>query len=46
MIEAELDTDVAAERLSAAIEDLFGYRSDLVVVNGSGLRRGVGTSCG
>ncbi|TDT32847.1 DNA-binding protein WhiA [Naumannella halotolerans] len=40
VIEAELDTDVAAERLSAAIEDLFGYRSDLVVVNGSGLRRG------
>ncbi|NLT30609.1 MAG: DNA-binding protein WhiA [Propionibacterium sp.] len=40
IIEAELDLGVAARRLRTAIHDLFGYSSEMVVVNGSGLRRG------
>ncbi|MGY4721206.1 DNA-binding protein WhiA [Naumannella cuiyingiana] len=40
VIEAELDTGAAARRLSRTIADLFGHQTDLVVVNGSGLRRG------
>lgn len=40
VIEAELDTGAAARRLRAAILDMFGHESDLVVVNGSGIRRG------
>lgn len=40
VIEAELDTGAAARRLRTAIADVFGHHSDLVVVNGSGLRRG------
>lgn len=40
VIEAELDTGAAARRLRTAIADVFGHQSDLVVVNGSGLRRG------
>ena len=43
LIEAELDTGAAARRLSKAVADLFGYHSDLVVVNGSGLRPAVST---
>ena len=40
VIEAELDTGAAARRLRTDIADVFGHRSDLVVVNGNGLRRG------
>lgn len=40
VIEAELDTGAAARRLRTAILDMFGHESDLVVVNGSGIRRG------
>lgn len=40
VIEAELDTGAAARRLRMAILDVFGHESDLVVVNGSGIRRG------
>lgn len=40
VIEAELDTGAAARRLRTAIMDVFGHESDLVVVNGSGIRRG------
>ncbi|WP_432559242.1 DNA-binding protein WhiA [Granulicoccus sp. GXG6511] len=40
VIEAELDTGVAARRLRTAILDVFGHESDMVVVNGSGIRRG------
>ena len=40
VIEAELDTGAAARRLRSAIADVFGQESDLIIVNGSGLRRG------
>jgi DNA-binding protein WhiA len=40
VIEAELDTGAAARRLRTDIADVFGHSSDLVVVNGNGLRRG------
>ena len=40
VIEAELDTGAAARRLRVAIADVFGYQSDLIIVNSSGLRRG------
>ncbi|OYN93009.1 DNA-binding protein WhiA [Enemella evansiae] len=40
VIEAELDTGAAARRLRTAISDVFGHDSDLVVVSGSGIRRG------
>ncbi|GAB3697376.1 DNA-binding protein WhiA [Mariniluteicoccus flavus] len=40
VIEAELDTGAAARRLRTTITEIFGLESDLVVVNGSGLRRG------
>lgn len=39
VIEAELDTGAAARRLRTAIHEVFGYPSELIVVNGSGLRR-------
>lgn len=40
VIEAELDHETAADRLRSDISDVFGHSSDLVVVGGSGLRRG------
>ena len=40
VIEAELDTGAAARRLRTNITEVFGHESDLVVVNGSGIRRG------
>lgn len=40
VIEAELDTGSAARRLRTAAMEIFGYDSDLFVVNPSGLRRG------
>ena len=40
VIEAELDTGAAARRLRAEISEVFGHPSELVIVNGSGLRRG------
>jgi len=40
VIEAELDTGAAARRLRTDIAEVFGHTSDLVVVNGNGLRRG------
>ncbi|WOQ15817.1 DNA-binding protein WhiA [Raineyella sp. W15-4] len=39
VIEAELDTGAAARRLRSAIQDVFGYPTELMVVNGSGLRK-------
>ncbi len=39
VIEAELDTGAAARRLRQTITDLYGYESELIVVNGSGIRR-------
>ncbi|HZA31685.1 MAG TPA: DNA-binding protein WhiA [Propionibacteriaceae bacterium] len=40
LIEAELDTGAAARRLRTEIGEVFGHPSDLVVVSGSGIRRG------
>ncbi|PIF01628.1 MAG: DNA-binding protein WhiA [Propionibacterium sp.] len=40
VVEAELDSAGAAKRLRAAIYDLYGFESELVVITASGLRRG------
>jgi len=40
VIEAELDTGAAAKRLRTDISEVFGHPSELVIVNGSGIRRG------
>ena len=40
VIEAELDTGGAARRLRNDISEVFDHTSELVIVNGSGLRRG------
>lgn len=40
VIEAELDTGVAARRLRQFVADVYGHTSDVVVVSGGGLRRG------
>jgi len=40
VIEAELDTGIAARRLRRDIAEVFGHRSELIVVSGGGLRRG------
>ena len=40
VIEAELDTGAAARRLRTEISEVFGHPSELVIVNGSGIRRG------
>ncbi|MFV0450833.1 MAG: DNA-binding protein WhiA [Propioniciclava sp.] len=39
IIEADLDTGAAARRLRTSILDLFGFASEFVVINPSGLRR-------
>ncbi|WP_225754357.1 DNA-binding protein WhiA [Actinotalea sp. Marseille-Q4924] len=40
VIEAELDTGVAARRLRQFVAEVYGHTSDVVVVSGGGLRRG------
>src|SRR4028119_2483542 len=40
VIEAELDTGAAARRLRTEISEVFGHPSEMVVVNGAGIRRG------
>ena len=40
VVEAELDTGAAARRLRSFITDLYNVESDLLVINGSGVRRG------
>lgn len=40
VIEAELDTGAAARRLRTFITDLYSVESELLVINGSGVRRG------
>ncbi|WP_273651186.1 DNA-binding protein WhiA [Cellulomonas fimi] len=40
VIEAELDTGIAARRLRQAISEVYGHESDIIVVSGGGLRRG------
>lgn len=39
VIEAELDTGAAARRLRVGIAEVFGHSSELVLVNGAGIRR-------
>ena len=40
VIEAELDNAAAAHRLRAAIHEVYGHKSDIIVVSGGALRRG------
>jgi cell division protein WhiA len=40
VVEAELDTGVAARRLRRDIAEVFGHESEIAVVTGSGLRKG------
>lgn len=40
VIEAEFDTGAAARRLRVAINDLYTYRSELIVMNAAGIKRG------
>nr|NLD41173.1 DNA-binding protein WhiA [Actinomycetales bacterium] len=40
VIEAELDTGASARRLRSEIAEVFGHRSELIVVSGGGLKRG------
>ena len=40
VIEAELDTGASARRLRTEISEVFGHPSEMVIVNGSGIRRG------
>ncbi len=39
VIEAELDTAIAARRLRQAIAEVYGHESEIIVVSGGGLRR-------
>src|SRR3954447_20517232 len=40
VVEAELDTGLAARRLRQSIAEVYGHHSDIIVVSGGGLRRG------
>lgn len=40
VIEAELDTGIAARRLRQAVHELYGHSSEVIVVSGGALRRG------
>lgn len=40
VVEVELDTGVAARRLRSEIKDLYGHVAEIVVVNGTGLKKG------
>lgn len=40
VIEAELDTAIAARRLRQFIAEVYGHGADIIVVSGGGLRRG------
>lgn len=40
VIEAELDTAIAARRLRQAVAEVYGHESEIIVVSGGGLRRG------
>jgi DNA-binding protein WhiA len=40
VIEAELDTGIAARRLRQFVTEVYGHTSDVVVVSGGGLRKG------
>ena len=45
VIEAELDTGAAARRLRTTISESFGLVSELIVISGSGIRRGTRYCC-
>src|SRR5690625_7366207 len=40
VIEAELDTGIAARRLRQAVHELYGHASEAIVVSGGARRRG------
>ncbi|WP_370290309.1 DNA-binding protein WhiA [Nocardioides sp.] len=40
VVEAELDTGAAARRLRRDIDEVYGHKCDVVVVQGNGLRKG------
>ncbi len=40
VVEAELDTGIAARRLRQAIAEVYGHTSEVIVVSAGGLRRG------
>ncbi|WP_123920542.1 MULTISPECIES: DNA-binding protein WhiA [Georgenia] len=40
VVEAELDTAIAARRLRQTMQEVYGHSSDIIVVSGGGLRRG------
>jgi hypothetical protein len=40
VVEAELDTGIAARRLRQAIAEVYGHASEVIVVSAGGLRRG------
>ncbi len=40
VVEAELDTGAAARRLRRSIMEIYGHRSDVMLVGGSGIRKG------
>jgi cell division protein WhiA len=40
VIEAELDSGIAARRLREAVKDVYGHESDFIVVSAGGLRKG------
>ncbi len=40
VVEAELDTGAAARRLRRDIDEIYGHRSDVVMVQGNGIRKG------
>ena len=40
VLEAELDTGAAARRLRKDIAEVYGHQSDVVMVQGNGLRKG------
>lgn len=46
VIEAELDTAIAARRLRQEILEVFGHRSELIVVSGGGCGAATATSSG
>ncbi|HET6940190.1 MAG TPA: DNA-binding protein WhiA, partial [Nocardioides sp.] len=40
VVEAELDTGAAARRLRSDVSEVFGHESDVVMVQGNGIRKG------
>src|SRR3990170_179282 len=40
VVEAELDTGAAARRLRTDVAEVYGHQSDVVVVQGNGIRKG------